>query len=194
MPRHEDAGHPLSRVPLAPGSRRALDLPPSVRHGMEHLCDRWRMSRVRRALASYPVPRLHRSLATPRLVPRSRRRSGRPWRAQPFPPGLGPLRTCGHSVSRPRTLRGPTTMHVPVSEYPPFHLALPVTDLAGARRFHGDFLAMPRVAPRTPRSMTSRRRLRRADRRSQADARASRQVTAGRFSAALPRRSPRAAD
>jgi len=75
-------------VSLAPGPRRALDMPSRLRHGMEHVCDRWRMSRLRRALASYPVPRLHGSLAAPRLVPRSRWWSGRPWRAQPLPPGL----------------------------------------------------------------------------------------------------------
>jgi extradiol dioxygenase family protein len=31
-------------------------------------------------------------------------------------------------------------MHVPASDYPRFHLAFPVTDLAAARRFYGEFL------------------------------------------------------
>jgi extradiol dioxygenase family protein len=31
-------------------------------------------------------------------------------------------------------------MHVPIPDYPRFHLAFPVTDLAEARRFYGDFL------------------------------------------------------
>jgi uncharacterized protein len=30
--------------------------------------------------------------------------------------------------------------HLPPRDYPRFHLAFPVTDLAGARRFYGDFL------------------------------------------------------
>lgn len=31
-------------------------------------------------------------------------------------------------------------MHLPAPDYPRFHLAFPVTDLAEARRFYGDFL------------------------------------------------------
>ena len=30
--------------------------------------------------------------------------------------------------------------HLPTTPYPRFHLAVPVTDLAQARRFYGDFL------------------------------------------------------
>ena len=30
--------------------------------------------------------------------------------------------------------------HIPTRDYPRFHLAFPVTDLAGARRFYGEFL------------------------------------------------------
>jgi hypothetical protein len=33
-----------------------------------------------------------------------------------------------------------TTDHLPPREYPRFHLAFPVTDLAEARRFYGEFL------------------------------------------------------
>ena len=32
------------------------------------------------------------------------------------------------------------TTHLPTPNYPRFHLAFPVTDLAAARRFYGDFL------------------------------------------------------
>jgi uncharacterized protein len=33
-----------------------------------------------------------------------------------------------------------TTEHLPAANYPRFHLAFPVTDLAEARRFYGEFL------------------------------------------------------
>ncbi len=33
--------------------------------------------------------------------------------------------------------------HLPTTPYPRFHLAFPVTDLAQARRFYGDFLGCP---------------------------------------------------
>ena len=32
------------------------------------------------------------------------------------------------------------TTHLPTPNYPRFHLAFPVTDLAAARRFYGEFL------------------------------------------------------
>ena len=32
--------------------------------------------------------------------------------------------------------------HLPTTPYPRFHLAFPVTDLAAARRFYGEFLGL----------------------------------------------------